>query len=224
MRIIAISDIHGHNSTFKALLNKTGLTKDDELVILGDCIDRGPDSKGVLDTIIRLQQNGYHVKCILGNHEDLLLRAYYNSDEQRAWSFNGGIASMKSFGVRQANEIPPEYIEFLESLELKHESGNTLFVHAGLNMQTESPFQDEYAMLWISDWYDELKFDRLNADTIIHGHMISTRAEIELNLDNMGNFPVMCIDNGCYCTKPGFNHLCAFDLTNRQLYFNKNVG
>ena len=224
MRIIAISDIHGHDKTFNALLDKVGLTKDDKLIILGDCIDRGPNSKGVLDTIIRLQQSGYNVKCILGNHEDMLLRAYYNSSNRINWSFNGGDTTLKSFGVNHANDIPVKYINFLESLELKHETGNTLFVHAGLNMHTESPFQDEHSMLWIHDWYNDIQFDKLRADTIIHGHMIRTRTAIELNLDNMDKFPVLCIDNGCFYNKPGYKHLCALDLTNRRLYFNKNIG
>ena len=224
MRTIAISDIHGHSRTFNELLDKTGLTKDDELVILGDTIDRGPDGKGVIDTIVRLQQEGYNVKCILGNHEDMLLRAYYNSANHTHWLLNGGDMTLKSFRVSQVNDIPVGYINFLESLDLKHETDNTLFVHAGLSMHTESPFQDEHSMLWITDWYDDLDFTRLKAKRIIHGHVLNTICEIESRLDNMENFPVMCIDNGCFLNEPGFNHLCAFDLTNRKLYFQKNIG
>ena len=96
MRIIAISDIHGFNKTFHALLDKVGLTKDDQLFILGDNIDRGPDSKGILDTIIKLQQDGYGIKCILGNHEEMMLKAHYNPSQSDLWLLNGGNTTLKS--------------------------------------------------------------------------------------------------------------------------------
>jgi serine/threonine protein phosphatase 1 len=73
-RILAISDIHGNNKTFLDLLDKIALTKDDELYLLGDYIDRGPDSKGVIDTIWKLMDDNYRVFCIKGNHEEMLFR------------------------------------------------------------------------------------------------------------------------------------------------------
>ncbi len=69
MRKLAIGDIHGCNKTFKALLDQINLSKDDELTLLGDYIDRGPDSKGVIDTIINLQSSGYQVRALRGNHD-----------------------------------------------------------------------------------------------------------------------------------------------------------
>lgn len=224
MRTIAISDIHGFNKTFQALLDKVGLTIDDQLIILGDNIDRGPDSNGVLDTIIKLQQDGYGIKCILGNHEEMMLKAHYNSSQSDLWLMNGGNTTLKSFGISQAKEIPEEYILFVESLKYEYESENAIFVHAGLNMRNENPFQDEHSKLWITDWYDEINFDWLGSRKIIHGHITSSRFEIEESLDNIDKFPVMSIDNGCFINQPNFKHLCALDLTNSKLYFKQNIG
>jgi len=221
MRTIAISDIHGFSQTFRSLLDRIGLAKDDELFILGDCIDRGPDSKGVLDTLIKLQEDGYKVKYLMGNHEEMMLKAYYSPSQTIMWKFNGGDTTLKSFGVSKSKDIPAEYIRFMESLYFEHETSNTIFVHAGLNMRNENPFQDEHSKLWITDWYDEINFEWLGSRKIIHGHVIRSRYDIKKSLDSIDNFPVMGIDNGCFYDKQDFGHLCALDLTNRQLYFQK---
>ena len=69
MHRFAISDIHGCAKTFEALLDRIALSTQGELYLLGDYLDRGPDSKGVLDLIFRLQREGYAVHCLRGNHE-----------------------------------------------------------------------------------------------------------------------------------------------------------
>jgi len=71
MRQIAISDIHGCARTFQALLDKIQLSTNDQLYLLGDYIDRGPDSKGVIDTILGLINAGYRVQTLMGNHEKM---------------------------------------------------------------------------------------------------------------------------------------------------------
>jgi serine/threonine protein phosphatase 1 len=223
MRAIAISDIHGHNKTFNALLDKTGLTKDDRLFLLGDYVDRGPDSKGVLDTIFKLQQDGYRVKCILGNHEDMMQRAHYSSYQSDLWILNGGDTTLESFGIEQAKDIPQKYIGFIESLSLTSETDDALFVHAGLNMKNDDPFVDETSLLWITDWYNDINLGWLGTRKIIHGHVIRNRYDIEESLDRIDKFPVMSIDNGCFVDLPDNGHLCALDLTNRKLFFNRNI-
>jgi serine/threonine protein phosphatase 1 len=224
MRTIAISDIHGFSSTFRSLIDRVGLLKDDQLIILGDCIDRGPDSKGVLDIIIKLQTDGYKVNCIMGNHEEMLLKAHYSPSQSDHWFLNGGDVTLKSFGVKQAKDIPPKYISFFESLDYEYQTSNAIFVHAGLNMLNENPFQDEYSKLWIFNWYDQINFNWLKHRKIIHGHVFRSQYEIEKSLENIDEFPVMSIDNGCFVNKSGFGQLCALDLTNRKLYFNRNIG
>jgi serine/threonine protein phosphatase 1 len=75
MGIWAISNIHGCYHTFKALLEKIGLCKEDELYLLGDYIDRGPGSKEVLDLILKLKSENFNIQCLLGNHEIMLFHA-----------------------------------------------------------------------------------------------------------------------------------------------------
>ena len=108
-RKIAISDIHGCCKTFKALLNKIKFNSNDELYLLGDYIDRGPDSKGVIDYIWQLQKEGYQVNCLRGNHEQMMLRAAFVENKLDHWMRNGGETTLFSFGnTSVANEWLPE--------------------------------------------------------------------------------------------------------------------
>ena len=108
----AISDIHGCIATFKTLLDKIKFSKEDELYLLGDYIDRGPDSKGVIDHIWYLQKSGYQVHCLRGNHENMLLQEvinpihYYNGriivhghTPQRFTFLKRGHSQMKEVGA-----------------------------------------------------------------------------------------------------------------------------
>ena len=98
MRQFTISDIHGCNISFNALLDQIGLTTADELFLLGDYIDRGPDSKGVLDTIIGLRSNGYKVRCLMGNHDEAILKARNNRPFYLEWMTGwGGEETLDSF-------------------------------------------------------------------------------------------------------------------------------
>ena len=120
MRKIAISDIHGCIRTFRYLLEeKIRLQPEDHLFLLGDFIDRGPNSKGVIDYILELQQSGYQLTCLLGNHEEMLLRSFTESLMRDVWESNGGMETMMSFGIRTAEEIPDLYMDFFTYLVYK---------------------------------------------------------------------------------------------------------
>jgi len=97
--------------------------KNDHLVFLGDYIDRGPDSKGVIDFIMNLQKNGYNVTTLKGNHESVCAKAYRDDLEsksflgfrkktrtQRDWEAFGGVETLKSFDVKRPSDIPEKYI------------------------------------------------------------------------------------------------------------------
>ena len=101
MKRYAISDIHGCYQTFIDLLAQLNLTKEDELYLLGDLIDRGPNSKGVIDHVMQMQEDGYKVTVLMGNHEYMFLQAIdetipYCWDWRRyqLWIKNGGITTM----------------------------------------------------------------------------------------------------------------------------------
>lgn len=227
MRKIAISDIHGCNDTFQRLLEKLALTASDTLYLLGDYIDRGPDSKGVIDTIFLLQQQGLTVQCLRGNHEQMMLDAVDGGDDELMdlWLDNGGIATLESFVVNGKPNVADEYFTFLENLDLYVEVDEFILVHAGLNFNMPLPFADEDAMLWIRDWYEDLNRSWLGDRIIVHGHTPMPKEEIQTQFKNLDKLPILDIDGGCVHKgkRRGVGYLVAFDMTNRELYFQDNI-
>jgi len=148
-RIFAIGDIHGCFNAMKELIeNKIQLRKDDKLIFLGDYIDRGPDSKKVLDYIIELQNNRYDIITLCGNHESMLLDAWQNESAVSKWIQNGGSETFRSIGADSVKSIDLKYIDFLKNLNWYYTLDKYLFVHAGFNDNIENPFSDNYSMLW----------------------------------------------------------------------------
>ncbi|PIQ21920.1 MAG: serine/threonine protein phosphatase, partial [Cytophagales bacterium CG18_big_fil_WC_8_21_14_2_50_42_9] len=145
-----ISDIHGCANTFRHLVNEViQLKPTDELFLLGDYIDRGPDSKGVIDFIQELQKSGIQVRTLSGNHEAMMLDALEDPEYFNHWMLNGGKQTLASFGVKSIREIPQSYWLFLRQLEYYIELEDYLLVHAGFNFKAEDPFTDTHSMLWI---------------------------------------------------------------------------
>ncbi|MDF9795712.1 serine/threonine protein phosphatase 1 [Catalinimonas alkaloidigena] len=226
MRIFAISDIHACYRTFEALLQKIDLNKEDELYLLGDYIDRGPSSKEVIELILKLQKENYNVHCLLGNHEVMMLHAlrYPHSPEAQSWQhWNGGDSTLKSFGVTFVSDIDEKYIRFMLSLSYYLEKDHFLFVHAGLNFKLADPLGDKESMLWSFDDRPKVNKKWLGDRIIVHGHRIHTRSRIRQNISELDTFPVLGIDNGCVYPKREYNKLCAVELNNMELYFQKNI-
>jgi len=221
MRQIAISDIHGCALTFRRLVEDVvQLSESDHLLLLGDYIDRGPDSRSVIDYIFELQEAGFEVTCLKGNHEDMILQSRFDQSYFDMWFVNGGEATLNSFGVQETmNEIPSLYWHFFNDLLPYSEVEGGILVHAGLNFSKEDPFSDLRSMLWIRHWYDSVRPEWLDNRIVVHGHTPMRRAVIEGNLDALDEKLVLGIDSGCYA----YGDLCAFDLTNRQLYFQPNL-
>ncbi|MBL7817027.1 MAG: serine/threonine protein phosphatase [Saprospiraceae bacterium] len=219
MRRLAIGDIHGCNKTFLKLLDTIGLNKDDELTLLGDYVDRGPDSKGVIDTIINLKSDGYNVRTLKGNHEEIMLNAL-NPDSHISvlenWAlWAGGQATLNSFG-----DSIIEYVPFFNSLDIILHDESYIFVHAGLDFSDPNPFKDEHAFLWIRNYYPDINHRWLNGRIIVHGHTPISWKDIQIQFDQLLNdklfsYPALNLDGGCVF-KGG--HLVAADLTNNKLY------
>ena len=213
-----ISDIHGCVQTFKALLNKIGFSKMDELYLLGDYVDRGPDSKGVIDHIMALTQEGYQVSALWGNHEQMLF------DEILGVSWPGGPPeTLKSFGVTHVKDVDYKYIEWLKQLEYYIEVDQFILVHAGLNFKLDSPFDDKYDLLWIRNWYKDIDYDWLGSRTIIHGHTPSTLLKMKWQVQSHQEIRAIGIDNGCVFDSLEFGHLACLNLKNMKLTFQKNI-
>jgi serine/threonine protein phosphatase 1 len=115
-RTFVIPDIHGCSLTlWQLLFHKLGLQKSDTLYLLGDYIDRGPDSKGVIDSILELQRDGYDVQAIKGNHEQMLIDFVESGSDEMLeyWLENGGTETLQSYGTEDENPvIPREHIDF----------------------------------------------------------------------------------------------------------------
>ncbi len=161
-RIFAIGDIHGCFHTFKILLTeKLSIQKSDEIYCIGDYIDRGNDSKGVIDFIIDLRLQGYQIHTLRGNHEQMMLDSTIDREKIILWLRNGGEETLKSFGITSVKELPEKYLTFLNETKLFIATNKYIFVHAGLNFSIDDPFRDEEAMLWTRDEY----FDKAKIGT-----------------------------------------------------------
>lgn len=227
MRKIAISDIHGCNESFHALLDQVALSKSDELYLLGDYIDRGPDTRGLINKILYIQKNGYIIKCLLGNHEQMMIDALADINEAdfQLWLTNGGVETLESYMENGKLTIPNTHYDFFDNLDLYYEIDEYILVHAGLNFKMPEPLADEVSMLWIRDWYHNLNRTWLGERIIVHGHTPMPKVEIEKQFENLKKLPVLDIDGGCVHKgkRRGVGYLVAFDLTNRKLYFQEKV-
>lgn len=218
MRTFVIGDIHGNDLLLRKALKAVSLRKSDTLIILGDLIDRGPNSKAVLDTIFLLRENGFDkIVCLRGNHEQMLIDCYIDENKEYTWIKNGGDHTLKSFRVDFANQIPKKYIDLLNSFPYYHNIGQRLFVHAGLNFSAENPFEDLFSMLWIRDMTElQLISSSLHHLEIIHGHTPKARSIIE---SEFFNSRVKCLDNGVFLPGEDFGKLVIADFESKKLQF-----
>ncbi len=218
-----ISDIHGCKKSFEALLDKIQFNQSDELYLLGDFVDRGPDSKGVFDLIWTLQKMGHSIFCLKGNHEQMCLDSFNSKEKHDYWIRYGGRETFDSFIKDGGNAIPQEYLNFIKQMPVFFDVDQYILVHAGLNFEVPSPLEEEIAMLWIRDWYGKIDKDWLKNRIIIHGHTPTPKELIELQLKRLDEVRVLDIDAGCVFDRPGQGYLCAFELESQQLFFQANI-
>ena len=216
-RLFAIGDIHGCFDSFRKLVeDEIKISNRDKLVLLGDYIDRGKQSKEVVDYIIELQQRGFAIVPLLGNHEAMLLDAHNNEGLTSKWIQNGGSETLKSFNITSLKDIEPKYIGFFKGLSYHFAFEEYLFVHAGFNDSDINPFADKYSMIWLcKQTYENPK---LMSKIIIHGHRpITVDVCKELVHSNKN---VINLDTGCvYSKMTGYGTLTAMELNTRSLYF-----
>jgi serine/threonine protein phosphatase 1 len=228
-----IPDIHGCLNTLRALIEEQIRPgPSDELYFLGDYIDRGPDSKGVIDYIRHLQKEEYKVTALKGNHEDFLVEVYdteiksinpllrFTDQKNKNWLMIGGRATLDSFGIRNLKQIPSEYIEWMRNLEYYVSLDQFILVHAGLNCGIDDPFTDTRSMLWLRDY--EILPEKTGNRKIIHGHVPVTLQFIDLSIrNNMYNF--IDLDNGPYVSgREGYGNLVALELSAMKMVIQDN--
>jgi serine/threonine protein phosphatase 1 len=159
MRSYVIGDIHGCLIELGHMIEGLPLESGDRLVFLGDYIDRGPDSKGVVDYLLQLQQRrDLEIICLKGNHEDMLM-AYLGLSGQHGdmFLYNGGQSTLNSYGVKSRNpslaeldsQIPPDHLEFFRNLKMYFVMEPFICVHAGIHPLKSLEEQTNVELLWI---------------------------------------------------------------------------
>lgn len=189
--VYAIGDIHGQLHLLDELLKKISADAahlDAErrvLVFVGDYIDRGPDSSGVIDRLVSGLPGGFEPVFLLGNHEEILLRFLQDPDVLPHWLMNGAGATLRSYDVDApemyapdaefaacrdafAAALPDTHRAFLEGLQLTFRLGDYLFVHAGVRPGIPLEDQSRKDLLWIRGGF--LDSDEDLGVTVIHGH------------------------------------------------------
>jgi serine/threonine protein phosphatase 1 len=213
MRVYAIGDIHGRNDLLQALLAK--IAADDtarapantQIIFLGDLMDRGEDSAGVIETAMALKASGKNVRFLMGNHEEVFVRACRKNDPKitRFFLRIGGEATVLSYPITRAEYItldmeqlserlgtlvPQEHLEFVESFEDHIVIGDYAFVHAGIRPGVPLAEQKSSDLRWIREDFVDQRGDL--EKVIVYGHTIYD--EIEERGSRIG------IDTGAYAS------------------------
>ena len=167
-RVFVIGDIHGCLDMFTRLIAKIEWGPDrDTLILLGDYIDRGKDSKGVIDLLLELSGASSHVHCLIGNHEKIFLD-YLSGKGVELFLVNGGETTLKSYKKDGKIRIPPKHITFLNNLEPWLELDDYYFVHAGLRPGVGIQEQSLDDLIWIRDPFISSDYDF--GKKVIFGH------------------------------------------------------
>ena len=212
-RIYAIGDVHGRNDLLQQLIEKIidddasrGDTKA-EIIFLGDLIDRGPDSAGVLETVMRLKQEWGEVRFLMGNHEEVYLQAATGSEKAtRFFNRIGGKETILSYDIsmqeymsldnaelaeRLPNLIPDRHIDFIKAFEDQIVIGDYAFVHAGIRPGVPLDAQKPKDLRWIREEF--LSVQEPHEKVIVYGHTI--------NGDVIEKGNRIGIDTGAYYTE-----------------------
>ncbi len=209
-RAYAIGDIHGRLDLLDRLLDKVEAdarkrpAKRTYVVFLGDLIDRGPDSAGVVERLRTYSPEFAKPIFIIGNHEEVLLRALEGERGiMRDWLTFGGAECIQSYGLDPAQfaelepgvaterlraAVPKAHVEFLDSFADTFRFGSYLFVHAGIRPGIELLEQEQFDLRWIREPF--LSHEEEHGVVVVHGHTIVREVEERPNR--------ICIDTGAY--------------------------
>lgn len=222
--VYAVGDIHGRadlladlHRRIEAAFERGSAADRRVIVYLGDYVDRGANSAGVVDMILDQAPPGFEVVTLLGNHERLMIEFLDDIRRGPLWLRNGGDATLASYGIDAGGagtfldakpllalqaalreKLPPRHREFLETLKLAHAEGDYVFVHAGIRPGVPLGDQQEEDVIWIRELFLNSTAD--HGAVIVHGHTI--RPDPEFRPNRIG------IDTGAYFT----DHLTCLAL------------
>lgn len=227
LRVYAIGDVHGRSDLLDVLLER--IRRDDaarpaaetHLVFLGDLIDRGPDSRGVVERVMALRERAERVHVLKGNHEEVFLQTLDgDAGAMRLFARIGGRETLASYGIgdeefdngsydelvrRAARKVPPSHRDFLAAAEDCLILGDYLFVHAGIRPDVDLEAQSAKDMRWIRGEF--LDFEGELNKVVVHGHSVAD--EVQEHPHRIG------IDTGAFRT----GKLTALALEGEERWF-----
>ena len=225
--VVAVGDVHGRLDLVENLwaqidaASRLSPARRRIMIFVGDYIDRGPQSRELIDRLLK-GFAGFEMICLKGNHDDTLLQFLTDPTIGDAWRSFGGLETLRSYGITHAEgknwsqtrsefaaALPREHLEFLKNLKLHVTVGDYLFVHAGLKPRVPLEEQSETDLLWIREEFldSTVNFGRI----VVHGHTPTDAPVVRRN--RIG------IDTGAYIT----NNLTAVVLEERTRRFLSTV-
>jgi serine/threonine protein phosphatase 1 len=201
--VYAIGDIHGRADLLEVMHRQIMVDSEqltpgtDKLVLyVGDYVDRGLESRQVIDQLLARPLRGFHSVYLLGNHDAWLLSFLIDARIGTTWLRYGGDATLHSYGIRLRlpvdepeyyedlqlelrERLPRPHIEFLEELELSYETGDYLFVHAGVRPSLPLDRQTADDLLWIREPF--LSSRRDLGKVVVHGHTVEAEPAVRAN-------------------------------------------
>jgi serine/threonine protein phosphatase 1 len=210
----AIGDVHGRSDLLTRMFERlereaaSAGVREPLLVLLGDYVDRGPDSAGVIDTLLKRAPAGFELRFLKGNHEAAMLAFLEDPVAHRGWLAHGGLETMASYGVRPLPaiaasddvigaaarrlrmQVPGEHLDFLKALDRFVVAGDYAFVHAGVDCGRPLEEQADEDLFWARKRFlaDKRRFSHV----VVHGH---TPVEAPYCDERR-----VCIDTGAYAT------------------------
>lgn len=179
MRLLCIGDIHGCNKTLIELLERVNPTVEDQMVFLGDYIDRGKRCFETIETLIALKEKFPKTVFLKGNHEAMMLK-YFSPDatfqDMQLFLYNGGRITLDSYEEftelepREFDDLPTKHQIFFDELKVSHQIGDFFFTHAGINPNFPVNDQMDHELMWIRDSFLFHRTCEWGKETIIHGH------------------------------------------------------
>lgn len=184
--LVAVGDIHGRLDLLDKLLAKVTRKMKGQAfrwIFLGDYIDRGPDSRQVIDTLIALKESYPDTVFLKGNHEEAMLDFLAVGEEADGWIYWGGEQTLESYGItlgadvdlgfaqeQLADTLPASHFSFLMDLVLRHDQREFVFVHAGLHPERAVDDQQAKDLLWIRDHFFDEGEGVFPDHIVVHGH------------------------------------------------------
>lgn len=210
-RTIAIGDIHGCSLALQKIIDAIDPKPQDALILLGDYVNRGIDTKGVLNALLDLQKRCYLVP-ILGNHDEMMLRARESDADLHAWIEKGGSVTLDSYGTDKISAIPDAHFQFLEQCCPYWENDSHVFLHANYKPEIPIAELDNHTLRCLSlrDYVPPAR--HCSGKTVFVGHTPQPKV---LDLGYL-----VCLDTGC-CNG---GWLTAMDIDTRQTCMANEAG